>query len=551
MNSSSTRLFLNSSKYSYLPREQQSSCILDSFVRDGDGPGYGQRGTPPSGDSEPSEWQQYVDLLKTKPDIPSQCWPHFSRWVRGWQAGGAASSADATRRHFEELGRRTGIADWQYRQAVQAVALWCQHLGDHSWMAGFDWNALAEEFVSLEPGHRSLLRETELTPSEAPDFTAAKNSSESTPQGKNGGLPPDSTATQAERQAMAELISRSRKAIRVAGLAVATEQTYLSWISRFALFLQRRVSGGVTEITAGTISRYLHYLALDRQVAPATQKQALCALVFLAKTVCRMEELDLTFQPAWTGQRRPPQVLTRTEINRVLRHMSDPWKLAAELLYGCGLRLMEALRLRVKDIDFGRGTITINDGKGGKHRQVTLPRALVRRFRLHLDRARERHQADLKIGMGECHLPESLRRKYRNAAREWPWQFVFSAARYCPHPRTGHMARYHLHEASMQRNLRQAVLKADLSKRVSCHTLRHSFATHLLENGTDIRTVQDLLGHADVSTTMIYLHIIRRPGAGAPSPLDMPFDDFEGDNESDGENRDGEDDDDPPLLPAG
>ena len=529
---------------SFLYRNGLERSLSNYTVRDGDTPGYGRGGNLPDDRSEPSEWQQYVDLLKSKPDIPSQCWPHFSRWVRGWQAAGAASSSDATRRHFEELGRRAGIADWQYRQAVQAIALWCQHLGDHSWMAGFDWNALAEEFVSLEPGHRSLLRETKLTPDEA-----------SVTNRESGGLPPDSTASKSERQGMADLLSRSRKAIRVAGLAVATEQTYLSWISRYALFLQRRVSGGVTEITPASISRYLQYLAVDRQVAPATQKQALCALVFLAKSVCRMEELDLTFRPAWTGHRRPPQVLTRNEIGRVLRHMSDPWKLAAELLYGCGLRLMEALRLRVKDIDFGRGTITINDGKGGKHRQVTLPRTLERRLRIHLDRARQRHQADLKIGMGKCHLPESLSRKFRNAAGEWPWQFVFSAARYCPHPRTGHMARYHLHEASMQRNLRQAVLKADLGKRVSCHTLRHSFATHLLENGIDIRTLQDLLGHADVSTTMIYLHIVRRPGAGAPSPLDIPFDDFEADDgrgeNGDGGDGGGEDDEDPPLVPAG
>jgi site-specific recombinase XerD len=182
---------------------------------------------------------------------------------------------------------------------------------------------------------------------------------------------------------------------------------------------------------------------------------------------------------------------------------------------------MEALRLRVKDIDFGHGTIAIHDAKGGKHRLVPLPKTLEPRLQSHLATLRDKHRQDLIAGVGEAHMPESLARKYPNAPREWPWQFVFPAAKLCPHPRTGKYARYHLLEDSLQRRFKQAVSQAALSKRVTCHTLRHSFATHLLQNGTDIRTLQSLLGHSSVETTMIYLHILDRPGAGAPSPLDM------------------------------
>jgi len=253
----------------------------------------------------------------------------------------------------------------------------------------------------------------------------------------------------------------------------------------------------------------------------STQKQALNAMVFLARKV--FGQTDFTLEKPIPGhtQRRPPIVLTRDEVQAVLALLENPWKLAAQLMYGSGLRLMEALRLRVKDIDFGQGTIIVNDGKGAKHRGVPLPRALESRLKEHLAKEREKHANDLAGGCGDAHMPEALLRKYPNASREWPWQFLFPAATFCPHPRTGRIARYHVHEASMQRQFKDAVRKTRLSKPATCHTLRHSFATHLLESGIDIRTVQDLLGHTDVSTTMISLHVMKRPGAGGPSPLDL------------------------------
>ena len=214
--------------------------------------------------------------------------------------------------------------------------------------------------------------------------------------------------------------------------------------------------------------------------------------------------------------------MSREEVSKVIAELSDPWKLICELMYGSGLRQIEALRLRVKDVDFGQGNIAVHEGKGGKHRVVPLPRALEGRLRDHLEAGRERHVADSAAGMGDVHLPASLRRKYRKAAGEWPWQYVFPAARVCAHPATGVLARHHLHENSLGRQVKSAVAKAGIAKRATSHTFRHSFATHLLEGGIDIRTVQTLLGHSDVSTTMVYLHVMRRPGAGAPSPLDLP-----------------------------
>ncbi|NOX98263.1 MAG: integron integrase [Verrucomicrobia bacterium] len=458
-----------------------------------------------------SDWQRFMNLLKGDPKIKTEAQPHYGRWASDWLKAGGRASESATRDYFDSLGRRRNLKDWQFGQAVFAVELWTKKVAQLKWAHSFDWSGLAAQAVELEDTHRTLYRETQAVSSRTP------NNQLRVP----GPSSRDRIPAPGEKEAIAELYIESQKAIRLAGLAVATEKTYLPWIVRFCRFRMRRLEQGIREFNPESLSLYLEYLALEKQVAPSTQKQALNALVLLGKKVYGVEEFELDFKPAWKGHRRPPTIMTREEVKQVIGFLDDPWKLISQILYGSGLRQSEGLRLRVKDIDFGQGTIAVHDGKGGKHRTVPLPKALEQRLQDHLQVVREKHLADLAIGLGEAHLAKSLRRKYPSAAKEWPWQFVFSSAKLCAHPRTGHVARYHLHEKSLQRQFKAATRRATLPKRVTCHTLRHSFATHLLESGIDIRTVQDLMGHADVSTTMIYLHVMKRPGAGAPSPLDL------------------------------
>jgi len=455
-------------------------------------------------------WPLFLDRIHRDPEIRPQARPHFARWVSRWQAAGANASAEATQRWFDELGRQPALLDWQFRQAVRAMEVWSRSASEPVWAGAFDWAGLADQAVGLPATHRTLLRDT--VPVASPSTTS--NQAETRLR--------DLTAVEGESDTIEDLLREARQAIRLAGLAVATEETYMSWIRRFSLFRLRRLRlAGLRDFDPNHAAQYLDYLALERQVSPATQKQALNAMVFLARKVHGMDDLQIEFGRATSGDRRPPTVLTREEVWRLFAQLGDPWKLLCELMYGSGLRQSEALKLRVKDLDFGQGTIQIHDAKGGKHRVVTLPRALEGRLLDHLERIRDRHHQDLAAGEGDVHLPESLQKKYPNACREWPWQWAFPAANLSPHPRTGRLGRFHLHEKSLSRQVTQAVRRVGLAKRATCHTFRHSFATHLLEAGVDIRTVQNLLGHADVSTTMIYLHVMKKPGAGAPSPLDF------------------------------
>jgi len=426
---------------------------------------------------------------------------YYVRWAESWTKARGQQSAERTQAWFHALTRSTHLQDWQFRQAVDAARILACDVLAIPWASAFDWQGLSDQAHSLEPGHRSLARETIRV---------------------SATLPPLPTPEQvADPEAeLTHLLDSLRRIIRIKNKAVATEETYVYWNRRFIRFCFGVIGQSPRVIGPPAITAYLDFLALERNVAPATQKQALNAMAFLMKNVLGVEEFTLDHITPARGQRRPPVVMTREEVRSVLARLEDPWKLIAQVMYGSGLRLMEAMRLRVKDLDFGQGTISIHDGKGGRHRVVTLPRALEQRLQQHLDRLREKHLQDLVVGAGDAHMPESLQRKWPNASREWCWQYVFSSATLCPHPRTGKIARYHLHDDSMARQIRGAVRKAAIPKRATSHTLRHSFATHLLEAGTDIRTVQSLLGHADVSTTMIYLHVMKRPGAGAPSPLD-------------------------------
>ena len=438
-------------------------------------------------------------------NIPVKTKPYYLHWAKTWITTVGTDSQPGTAAFFQDLGRSTKLQAWQFQQAVRSVAWLARDILCLPWAKSFDWRGLADQAQPLESDHRTIGRENIRVSSRG---TPPPISSNSDP------LP----ETESE---VARICEELRRAIRLGGLSYATEQTYIQWNSRFTRFCLIKLKQTPQNAGPGAITDYLNYLTLERNISTSTQKQALNAMVFLTRKVFGQTDFTLEKALPGGGRRRPPVVLTRAEVQSVIAHLENPWKLAAQLMYGSGLRLMESLRLRVKDIDFGQGTIVINDGKGGKHRVVPLPRALETRLNEHLANEAKKHADDLAGGCGEVHMPEALLRKYPNASKEWPWQFIFPAATFCPHPKTGKIAKFHLHDSSMQRQFKDATRKAGLSKPATCHTLRHSFATHLLESGVDIRTVQDLLGHSDVSTTMIYLHVIKRPGAGGPSPLDL------------------------------
>jgi integron integrase len=270
---------------------------------------------------------------------------------------------------------------------------------------------------------------------------------------------------------------------------------------------------------------FLSALAVEHNVAASTQNQALSALLFLYREVLEQELPWLDDLVRVKTRERIPAVLTRDEVQAVIDGLDGPPRLVALLLYGAGLRLLEALRLRVKDVDFERNQITVRSGKGGKDRVTMLPAAVRRDLAKHLETVRDQHETDTRAGAGWVELPWALARKYPRAGREWIWQWIFPATRTYLHRESGQRRRHHLHESVLQRAVKEAVRRTGIPKRATCHTFRHSFATHLLEDGADIRTVQELLGHRDVATTMIYTHVLNRGPAGVLSPADRlrPF----------------------------
>lgn len=305
--------------------------------------------------------------------------------------------------------------------------------------------------------------------------------------------------------------------IRVRNYSIRTEQAYAAWVCRFIGFCGDR---SPSSVGGPQISAFLEKLAVQRNVAASIQSQALNALMFLYRNVLGRADEDLG---EFSRVKRPQRllvVLQRDEVSKLLGKLDGVQFVMAALLYGTGMRLMECVRLRVQDVDFAYRQLLIRYGKGRKDRVVPLPERLIVPLQAQLTSAHDLHREDLCKGLGEVFLPDALARKWPNAPREWGWQYVFPSGRISVDPRSGLTRRHHVHENGLQKAVKRAGVEAGITKRVNCHSLRHSFATHLLEDGYDIRTVQELLGHADVSTTMIYTHVLNRGGQGVRSPLD-------------------------------
>jgi integron integrase len=316
---------------------------------------------------------------------------------------------------------------------------------------------------------------------------------------------------------VSKLLDQVREAVRTRHYSIRTEEAYLRWVREYILFYNKRHPA---ELGAKEVSAFVSHLAVERKVAASTQTQALSALLFLYREVLALpigwvDDVERAKKP-----KRLPVVFTREEARAVLSHLRDEAWLMASLLYGSGLRLMECVRLRVKDLDFAQLQIIVREGKGNKDRITMLPPSLVEHLRRQLERAKALHEMDVRESFGHVYLPYALARKYPNADREWGWQYVFPARQRSVDPRSGREQRHHIAETALQKAVRAAIKGAGITKPGSCHTLRHSFATHLLEAGYDIRTIQELLGHADVQTTMIYTHVLNKGGKGVKSPLE-------------------------------
>ena len=419
-----------------------------------------------------------------------------------------AQSAQDLDRFLQAKGRDPRLKDWQFRQLVISLQVLFADLLKSSWAASFPWQQWQDGARTLTAQHASVARDYDT--SLLPVSGAEKQK-------------PD-------QQAFAGVVNKLQAAypahverllteIRMRQYSIRTEQAYLQWLARFVCFHQMR---DPAELGEQAIRDYLEHLVIKRGVACSTQSQALNALIFFYKQVLRREKLEIGLFAHSNKPRKLPVVLTRAEILRLLAALNNPvMHLMAALLYGCGLRLMECVRLRVMDVDFGYQQIIVRNAKGGKDRLVPLPNSLKDAMHKQLGDVKELHDADLASGLGTVYLPDALARKYPSAPGEFKWQYVFPATKISTDPRSGAVRRHHVHENGLQKSIKAAANMIGLNKKVNCHAMRHSFATHLLQSGYDIRTVQELLGHADVSTTMIYTHVLNKPGVSVISPFDV------------------------------
>ena len=458
----------------------------------------------PTPDGTPDFWDRYVARIQAQGIKPTMVrWyvirtEHSLRTVTPQQL--AEHTPQDVTAYLEQLGRTGRLTDWQYRQTVEAIQQ-ALCLAGVAWAPQFDWAYWKAAARTLPASHPTIAREV----------TPPPRIGHEAPLRPQGGDPA------AGRDTPAPWRPRLLAEMRRRGYSIRTEQAYEQWVDRFLAFCDH---ANPSQVGSAEVLAFLQHLAVTRQVAANTQNQARYALAFFYTQVWH-QPLD-TFDGLVPAKRpqRLPVVLTRAEGATLLAAIHGVHGLMAALMYGTGMRLMECVRLRVQDIDFAYRQITVRDGKGQKDRVVPLPQRPVETLQHHLATVQRLHQDDLQAGYGAVFLPHALARKSPQAPKAWGWQYVFPSARLSVDPRSGVIRRHHLHENGVQKAVQQAARAAALAKRVTPHTLRHSFATHLLEDGYDIRTVQELLGHVDVSTTMIYTHVLNRGGKGVRSPLD-------------------------------
>ncbi|MCP3669795.1 MAG: integron integrase [Gammaproteobacteria bacterium] len=442
-------------------------------------------------------WVRYIDVLKLF-RIPERAIPWYRKHAQAFIDDHSGTrlqehTTESLQLWLETLGRNDRIDDWVFRQKVDAMRLLFCHLLQLGWAKSFDWELWSAGAKSLGNDHPTVARNYEMI-------------DQSIENSKNylGTSYP-------------EIYRKFLIAVRIPDYSINTEKSYLSWIIRFLRFHPERLPYSCSE---SEVASFLEHLALKRKVASATQAQALNALVFfftrvLEKPLGEIGPFKRPKQP-----KRIPTVLSPSEIDSIFTHLHGTTGLMIHLMYGTGMRVMECVRLRIKDLDFEYRNIVVRQSKGKKDRSVPMPEILIEHLHRQIRFVKEQHSGDTAAGVGTVYIPEALSRKYPNAKSELRWQYLFPSSRIARDPRSNTARRHHIHQTVIQKAIKIATDKAGIRKRVTSHTMRHSFATHLLESGSDIRTVQELLGHTDVSTTMIYTHVVGRGGQGVRSPLD-------------------------------
>ena len=418
------------------------------------------------------DFQRFLSRLGTVPDNKSKFYIHWvQRFLKSCNYQLENINTERVSQYLDSLDAEENIADWQVKQAADAVILY------------------VEQYLK-----KPLQQITSLAEDSGPNSIDQK-----------GSLSWEHTMEEA------------KNLIRLRHYSLSTERIYLGWIARFKTYMQDHEPH---LLEANDVKKYLTHLALHGRVSASTQSQAFNALLFLYRHILHMEIDDLASVVRAKRKVNLPTVLSRDEVKELLYFLNGQYLLMAQLMCGCGLRLMEYLRLRIKDVNFENDLLMVRSGKGEKDRTLTIPEKIKEELAKYVASVKEIHEQDVKIGYGEVSHPDALEKKYPGAAREWGWQWMFPAQKLSVDPRTGKVRRWHIHPAAIQRAVKEAVVKARLPKKVSCHTLRHSFATHLLEAGHNIRTIQELLGHKHVNTTMIYTHVIRKEPSEIRSPLD-------------------------------